>query len=598
MTTFAQDLATNKTFVGNVIVGLLGQFFSIRTPDSGLWVLPEAQGLVTAVMLNPTTIDPRRVSTTIANYSVKLLDKNNLISNLVQASGLDMVNQPISIWLGRTGVGMDFSEYTQLPTTKILSISHVDNSYSFTTVDDTNRIDKPIFAATTRLSDDIFDITTSFQCLDDISLFPDSGSLKIDNEFMSYNSKDDSTNTFIGLVRGIFGTTPVSHTATTTVDIGQLVTDNPINILIRALVSGGGGGAFDNLLDGCAIDQSLIDITDMEATRDELFPDVTFSLGFYPSEISDSCLTFLEDNILMPCNLRFTYSANSKLTVGTLDRARFVDDEDVIDEDTIVNYPQWNSDGSKIVNNIQVSWDFDEDLDQFNQIVPYINQASVDAYGLSNQLTFEFRGIVADFDGQDLINAFVTAFFNRLAVPCPEIDITVQLNQGLVNVCDKTILQSSQVPSFDGTLNFDSELEVISRSVNWQTGDVKLKVAFTSFTGVRSCYLAPADSFVSVIDQSNINLGSGRGVFWDVGWNVRLWNNLTGDYETDPVNSISLITVDQITFTNPWTTTLTTNHRLKFCDYDQATATQKRYCFISPTGLDFSSTEKSYKIVP
>jgi hypothetical protein len=597
MTTFRQDVLTNKDYVPNIVVRLAGEYFSIYQPDSGLVIKPEFLGLVESIVINPISIDPRRVSTTIANDSFKLVDKNLVVTSLVRDTGEDIVGAAVDIWIGRIGVSMDFADYLQLPTTKVKRYSHPDNSYTFSTVGDSDRINKPIYESqVTRLDGDIFPDTSEIAVKDATDLFPSAGTFVIDNEFISYTSKNDTTKRFSGITRGVFTTTPIAHSDDASVGLANVAIANPLTIILQLLTSGGGGSSYDVLSDGCAIDQSLIDITAIEALRDAYFSGVSYHLALTNDLIGGNALSFIEDQLLAPNNLRFTYSENSKLSLALLNKPIFP--SVVIDEDTITKYPTTESDGNKIVNNLQISWDWDEDAGIFNQIQTFQDAASIAAYGLTSQISLNWYGVKASLDGASLVSDFADNYFSRIATPNPEISLNVQLDKSLANVGDKAQLISSQVPASDGTLKFNSMLEIVSRSINWSTGDVLLKLSFTSFTGIRSCFLAPSDIFASVTDQKNVGLSSGRGAYWEAGWCVRLWNDLTSDYESDSVNYISAISSDAITFLNNWSTTLTTHHRLKFCDYNDAVDSQKAYCFISPQGLDFAPSEKSYKITP
>lgn len=90
MTTYLASLPEKK-FVPNIVVRLLGEYFSIRQPDSGLVIDADKNGLVASVTVNPTAIDPFRATATIANYAVKLLDRNALISSLFAANRKSVV---------------------------------------------------------------------------------------------------------------------------------------------------------------------------------------------------------------------------------------------------------------------------------------------------------------------------------------------------------------------------------------------------------------------------------------------------------------------------------------------------------------------------
>lgn len=598
---YETKIRDDKEYIGNVVVRFLGEYFTLWNPDSGLVVKSTYKNLVGSLVLNPTTIDPKKVSTTIASYSVKLTDVGNVISELVKLSGEDLVGQPVDIWLGRVKAGaqdtaLDFADYFKLPTTRIKEISRQDNAYTFKTTEETDRMNRPIYDTKTRLSGTVLAATTTFSVKDAIDDFPASGFLKIRNEFVGYTAKDNTLKTFTGLTRGEFSTLPDDYDDNEAVLIAEQVSGNPITTILKILISNGGGGAYDTLKDGLGIDPDLIDLVEIEAIRDELFPNVSFVSHLYDI---DSALNELETEFLAPLNLRFTYSKDSKLTLAVLDKARFVDEVDVVDDDTVTSFPKWTVNDNKITNQIEIDWDYNEATAKYAQRTVFVDDDSVAAYGKKSSLKLKFKSLRASLSGQDFVNTFGAALLSRLSYPIPEIEVSTQIDKSLLNIGDKTLLRSSNLPNASGKLNFAEEMEVISRSINYQTGDVKLKLAFTSFTGVRSCYIAPSDTIQVVTAQDVVEVGAGKGDLWGVGWKVKLWDNVAHEYTADATNEIASIDGDEITFVDPWATTLiASQHRLKFPFFDEASEDQKRYCFISPDGLDFSNSEKSYKIVP
>ncbi len=521
---------------------------------------------------------------------------------------------------------MDFADYYQLPTTFVQKLDHSDNSYSFTTSEQTERMARPVFAFTSALGADIVPATTIWTMRDDLSLFPTSGFLKVDSEFVSYSGVDLVNNQLTGVVRGELTSIPAIHTVNTDCTFVQTITDNPLNIILKLLISGGGGGTYDTLSDGLAIDQNLIDIAGIESLRDDIFSGIEFTLAIFSV---DSGLKFLEDELLFPNGLRFTNSLDSKVTLALLDKAQFVEDDDIIDEDTITKYPKWTIDGTKVTNVLEIQWDYAEGIDTFQARNVYRDEASITTYGEQTSLKFNFKGIKASLDGQSLVDDFAQRLLARLSTPTPLITIQTQLDKSLQTIGDKAYLVSSKIPAPDGTLNFASDLEIISRSINQTTGDVTFSLAFTSYTTIRSGFIAPSDSITSIVDQARVNIARGRGAQYQVGWYMRLWDDVGKAYTADLPNKIIAISDDTnsallneddsyllnedgskmlleqasdddtITFEDAWGTTITSpnDFKIRFCDYDDATDSQKRYAFISDQGNNFTSDDKpSYKV--
>lgn len=595
-TNYLDEVVSQKIYTPNVVIKIGStNYFAIREPDSGLSIPVNYRNSVASLLLNPTQIDIQKVTTTISSFSFKIVDTNGFVTALILGDGANLVGAEVRIYLGRSGVSMAFADYFELPLTYVSKLDRSDGSYTFASAEQTQRMNKPIYAFSSALAVDILAATTIWTMRDDISTFPTAGFLKCEDEFVSYTGVDLPNNRFTGIIRGELGSTPVDHEAQNDCVLVETVTDNPLNIILKILISGGGGGTYDVLQDGLGIDQSLIDIAAIEALRDELFLTDEYTLSIYSV---DSALRYLEDELLMPNNLRLTASRLSKITLAILDKAIFVEEDDVIDADSITKFPKWAIDGVKVSNQIEVQWGFNEGTGKYEQKSVYSDAASIAIYAASTPLKFAFRGIKAALGGQLLVDDFGTRLLARLAYPTPTIQVNTQIDKSLQTIGDKAYLVSDKIPAADGTLNFASNLEIISRSINQTTGDVAFTLVFTSFTNFRSGFIAPSDLIIAKTSQSIVEVASGRGAQYQVGWYMRLWDEVNQVYRPDAVNKITDIDGDELTFETAWATTITlpANFRLRFADYDDATTSEKRYCFISDNGADFGDAKPTYKV--
>jgi hypothetical protein len=551
--------------------------------------------LISSLTLNPTEVNPKLVNTTIATYSFKLLDRGGLVTQLVNGLGESLLGQPVEIWLGRSFVGMDFSDYFKLPVTKIRKLDSVDNYYAVTTTEETDRMNRQIYNAFTPLGVSILASTTVITAKSDLAAFPSSGVIKIEDEYITYAGIDLVNKRFTGCTRGFLATEPAAHAINSDVYLAEKIEGNPLTLLLQLLVSPGGGGPYDVLKDGCGISQSLIDVAEIEDLRDSKFSGMEFRL--VPSDV-DIALKYIEAELLAPCNCRFTYSDNSKLTLSQLDQAEFIEERAIVDHDTLSKIPAWSVDTNNIANRIEISWDYDEITNNYRQNSVYQDDASIATYGLKTALTFSFAGVREDLDGQAIVDNFANRLLARVSVPSPEISITTHVDKSMNNSGSNMRLDTTTIPAQGGTLHFADDLEIVARSINFLTGDVTFKLAFASFTGQRSCYIAPSDSLVGSAAPNQIEVAAGRGDAYSIGWAMRLWDNDAQDYTSDPVNTILSITDDVITFVDDWATLSggPENVRLKFADYDDCTDDQKRYCFISAGETVFNDGKQTYRI--
>jgi hypothetical protein len=369
-----EDELLNKKFRGNVVIYLLGTYFAIDTPDSGLAMTYPYNRTVQSLVLNATQVDLQRANQTITNFSFKLIDKQNVITSLVKDRGDALLDQEVRIWIGRITGSFDFSDYFELPLTKIKKISHPDNSYTFSTSVVTDRMSKAVFNKTDKLAGSILAATTTFTLVEDITDWPTAGTGKLDNEFFSWSGKDDTLKRLTGVLRGLKGTTAADHNAGVDVLNVTDVSDNPLNILLKILISGGGGGIYDVYDEGLGVDENLVDISAIESIRDSIFAGEIFSFSLYSI---DNALKFFEDEILLACNCRFIVSADSKISLALLDQSVFGDAPSEINEDTMSQYPKWDVDINKVVNQIKVEWDWDEGTKQYLALNTYENADSI-----------------------------------------------------------------------------------------------------------------------------------------------------------------------------------------------------------------------------
>ncbi len=596
MTTYSDEVKNQKKYVGNVVILIDGVYYGIRQPDSGLVIPSDQSRSVISLTVNPSTVDFKKANQTIASYSFRILDKNLLISKEFENNETLFLGKEVRIWIGRSFVGMDFSGYFELPRVFIQKISHSDNSYNFSCKDSTDIMTREVFNLRTRLQANITNATTAF-LVSSTEGFEDSGYLKLDDEFVSYTTK--TATQFQGIIRGEFGTTPVSHDFGTEISEVFDITGNPIDVILKIWTSTGAGtnGTYDVLPKGLGISQSLIDVAEMEQLRSDSFSGDDWELFLY--DIPNT-LRFLEQELFQGTGTRLVANSNNKISLTLLDQADFDEaSSNPIGEDTIDAYPKWEVDIKDVISTIEISYDFDEVSQKYLYKKTFFDATAESNFGKIKPLSFSLKGVREANSGDLIINSLGQRLLSRFATARPEIEVSTHIDKSLLNVGDKVLLTSSQIPSGSGGLSFADSLEIVSRAINYLTGDVKFKLQFTSYAGIRGSYIAPCTSIETVISQSVIEFPAGRGDSYEDGWKVRLFNKSTFSYESDPVNTIISIIGDILTFENPWTTVLDdTIHAIRFADYDEVAESQKKFAFIGKfAGADFDDGSKPYKIM-
>ena len=611
MTTYNDEVKTQKKFKGNVVILLRGEYFSIRQPDSGLVVPVNNNGSIISLTVNPSSVDLKKVNSTINSYSFRINDKNLTISKLLKDNSKLLIDEEVRIFLGRTGVGMDFADYFELPTVKVKKVSHADISYNFSAADSIDRMNKDFFSISTTLQANILNNTTVFQ-LGDVSNLPDTGFGILDEEFVSWTGRDTILNQISGVTRGEFGATPVAHEFGTSFYNVDEVEENPLDALLQFLTSTGTGlnGPYDVLSDGLAIDQTLVDIAEIEQIRDDFFSLQTFNFKMYNI---GNALRFFEGEILGATNTRFIVNENQKISLAVLDQAGFDEgSNNPIGENSISSFPKWDVSVRDIVSHIIIEYDYNDGTRKFEQKREFKTELTdADTIIVDKPLRVQYKAIRESLGGNAIVEEIGKRYLARFETPTPEISLQSHIDKSLLNVGDKVLLTSSQIPNASGSLNFADTLEIVSRALNYVTGDVTFKLQYTSYAGIRGAYIAPCTSIVGVQSQQAFEFPAGRASEYEIGWKVRLWdktieadyggNTFTvGEYTGDGVRTIVDIDVDNdiIFIDAPFVTILDPlKHAIRFATYDEVNSSQKKFAFVGEsTGGDFDDGSSAYKI--
>ena len=590
----------NKQFKLNTVIKVGSVYYSDVQVDSdatdiigtGLGVTAARVGTVKNFTTNPISIDMRDIKTTVATTSFNLTDLASVVTADISASTTSQLDEEVLVYVGFITGTFDFADYELISRTRVKSIRRSANSYSYTTTEVTGLLAKEIFNTQSLLNGAISSGATTL-VLDDATDFPAAGMLKIEDEVLVYTGK--SVNTLTGLSRGDQSTVAAAHPDDAVV---YLVTDtgdiNPITLMLQMIISPGGGGPYDVLDDGLGISQSLVDVTGFEDIRTDFFASDQFR--FYLYNIGNG-LKFLESEILLATNTRF-FPKNGQISLGILDQLTIGSFVDTFDEDTIIGQPSWNIGSDKIVNKVIVNFDYNEGLQGFARHVTVMDDDSITDFGEKKTLEFNFKGVRASLSGSSIALNRANRILLRLSNPLAAISIQTQFDKVLVNIAENVEVVHRYLPAQGGGLGISDQLEVISKSVNYDTATVQWDLQYTSFTGLRVGLIAPSHTIASVVSQSVFTVSDSSA--YAVGYFLKLWDELNSVYFADAANEIIDITGNQITVSSAWATTLVVGDvRVKFADYSESSATQRaKYAYVVANTNVFPDSVQGYQIIP
>jgi len=584
----------NKQFQLNLVLSVGGELFSSYQVDSdvgdllgtGSGIPTNRIGLINKVRSSGNKTDIRNVRTSLASLTFELLDKDARVTAILTSDEENLLEKEVIFYVGFITGSFDFADYQLISKTYVKSVRKRQNFYQFNARETTSLLRKRIFSINSPLDGDINSLATTL-VVNDGSIFPTSGRIKINNEFIQYNGV--SVNTLQNLSRGDLNSTADSHEDGDLVFFVQEVEDNPIDIMLQIITSDVGdmsNGTFDVLsTGGMGIDESLIDVTTFTDIRDTFFSGEEFRDHLY--DISDG-LRYLEKEYLKANNLRFI-TKDGKISLAVLDQIDLTATVPELKEDDQEEGASWQAKSDKIVNEITIQYDFIEGLRRFSRTQVFTDDDSITKFG-RKPLVLQFRAIRADLSGTAIATNRATRLLGRLSTPRASVKVKTHFSESNFNLGDKVLFSNRFLPQQGGGLGMAEQLEILSRAVDWDTGRASFDLEFTSYAGLRIGLIAPSPFPVSVSSQTVFDVPDGTCYrVDDVIW-----------LEDDPgvYRTIIDVTGNTITISSAFLTTLTTLTRVKIAPYDLASEFQRsRYAYIVDGTGFFGDGTKGYQIL-
>jgi hypothetical protein len=589
----------------NVVVKIDGVYYAQKQPDSGLVIDSDKVIVDDGPNVNGTKVDVRNVKTPIGSFSFKLLehpDDPTLSSTIMRTDG-QWLGKDVVAYMGFINGSFDFSEYQEIARTQISTVTKVANGYSFISKEVTNLVNQEALNRNDVLQTALIPASTTLDIVD-ASDWPDTGVLFLNGEFMGWTSKD--TNTLQNLQRGLYGTTATDHELGSEVyQVTLALSVNPITLMLQMMLSNTGDGSnhptYDVLDGGLNISPDDIDIAKYETIRDEFFVGELHDYYIYDN---DKVIKFFEQTTLISTNTRLV-TFDGKISLALLDQVDFEDETIILDESSIKGVPTFKLDDKKIVNRVEVSYNYNVATRQYESMLPFEDADSIATFGLKKPLKLKFKGVTTTLNGDVICADRANRLLARLSTARGFITATVTAKGSALQAGGNVQLVHRYLPQQGGTLGFSDRVEVMSRDVNLNDVTVKLGLEFTSYTGIRLAFIAPSPRITNVISQNQIEVDDASCL--RKGYVMRLFkdgaddiegNPTIGSYLPDDANVIQSIDGNIVTMTDDFVSTLGTDIVLKFADYDNASEEQRaRYGFIGENSGFFNDGSKVYQII-
>lgn len=467
-------------------------------------------------------VDIKEAKTTLGSLSFTLLDKDNFVTDdMVETTYL---NKKVSLYLlFDDGVLTFANDAVKVFTGYIETVDVSQPKITFNASEIRATLGKPIFNGITNLDGAINDSATTIT-VDSTATFKDSGTIKIDDEYINYTGKTDTT--FTGCTRGSQSSTAASHDDDEEIiQVFVASSINPITLVLQLLMSITGDGSnnatYDVLLDGAGLDPNDIDIDSFTDIRD------AESFGTFDFVIDDisNIINFIEDELLLPTVTRIVTSFEGKLTLVQLDQSSVSSVVEEISSDSIVGIPKMTSSTRAIVNDVYVKYNYNHLTDKYEDVYRTTDQVSISLYGRPPKAikTFEFRGMTTSVQA----SGFADDYLARNATPTPTIRAKTFLTKRMITPGSDVIFGSKNLsnPTSGGT-SFSGLLEVISVSQNKDLVD--LTMAYTRFTVGRPAFISPSGVISSKSSETVFDLSAGGSLF-EIGFFVSLWDSALGN---------------------------------------------------------------------
>jgi len=167
-----------------------------------------------------------------------------------------------------------------------------------------------------------------------------------------------------------------------------------------------------------------------------------------------------------------------------------------------------------------------------------------------------------------------------------------------IKPADIVLFRHRHLPMQGTGLGINDVVEVMSTATRGIKDDprIDMKLEYTSFANYIIGVISPSPALTgSITNQKTFEVPDGS--FYEVGYALRIWDNVNHEYFADPVNYIESINGNELTMEDDFVTELGANVSLFFAHYDDCSYGQRfLYAFTSPDSGFFADGKQCYRI--
>lgn len=591
MTDF-NTISQSENLKPNYVIKITGSngnsYFANHQPDSGLSIVNNNLGVIKSVTDVPISIDFKHARSSTKSVTVKIIDINNSFNTFRLLAGDFLMDAKIEVWLGYITGSFNFSNYKKVYNLKVRDIKQKDLQFDLKCYSNINKLENKILDSYFSTDYVINETDTQIEVVgDQLTSFPNqTGYVMISDELCSYStsSYDSTTNKtrLDGVQRGLESSEiPDSYPIGTVIRPILYLNDNPINILLKLMISSSGDGSiYDVYSEGGGINSNDIDITSFTNIRDTYFSGEIFQFKVYSIE---NILSWLETYILSTCNIRLTDSNSSGL-ISLITTFQTTSNSSVIDSNTLLLGDSMSISKKDIQNVVTVKYDYQNGSGEYLSNLTLRDEYSISKYGVIKGSDIYLRGITSGNNGYALATNRGNKFLNRFAYPTAKINFTTLVKNNNINVGDSVNYQSKSILDRFTTDNINENIEIVTITNDFDRGLIRYEGVISSFNDIKAgvISLSLPISSVTITNNKTLIVPSEYISCFVVGYVYDIYNNSSHSYfgENNVVESVNTST-NTVTFTNDFTN-LNNAYYLKFPEYSLCSNDQKRnFVFIS-----------------